>query len=171
MTTRYSETSYRSMLDFLVGIKVVALRATIPIFTPIVLKVAWRQFAATGVGIVQRNVVTDLLLAQLSISRPATVAPIRNHLLDGQTQIIALVRDTLGYNRALVPGTGGGVTIRDHTAISIGAEMRFITELFVGAGPRYQGRIRVGGAYVGLIDKLATPLSLLEIVISVFLVL
>ncbi len=76
----------------------------------------------------------DLLLAQLRMGRPTTVAPIGNHLFDGQAQIIALVLDTFGQSRALVPGTSASVTIRDHTAIIIGAEMRLITESFMGAG-------------------------------------
>jgi hypothetical protein len=66
------------------------------------------------------------MLAQLGIGRPATVTPIGNHLFDGQTQFIALVLDALGQHHALMPRTGAGVTIGDHPAVGIGAEMCFM---------------------------------------------
>lgn len=64
----------RSPLDFLIRVEVVALRTAIAILSALVLEIAWGELAAARVGVVQRNVMADLLLAQLRIGRPATVA-------------------------------------------------------------------------------------------------
>lgn len=113
----------------------------------------------------------DFLFAELRIGRPATVSTIRNHFFDGQSQIIALVLDPLRQDRALVPGTSGCEAIRNHAAVRISAKMCFVTELSMSTGPRYQGRIRVRGADVCLVGRLATSLARLEIVVAVLVVL